>query len=97
MGPENKERSLQKFCYRDGAETGDLDMEERRQAENLDLAYLLHCSTCFSGRLGWRVSRECLLALASGRVGSVVERKCEESWSKEVGAEKKGRLNQVVW
>lgn len=74
MGPENKERSLQKFCYRDGAETGDLDMEERRQAENLDLAYLLHCSTCFSGRLGWRVPREWLLKLGAGITGSVVRK-----------------------
>ena len=92
MRSERKGRPQQVSCYRAGVEPGGLDLVERRAS----------CSFAGSNLLSWPivvwgVCRECLLALAIGRVGSVGERKCEESWSKEVEAEKKGRLNQVVW
>lgn len=56
-------RPLQVGCYRSGDETEGSNMEKRRETEDLKLTYLLHCPTCFSGRLGWRVPREHLLEL----------------------------------
>lgn len=63
IGAEGEERPHQVLCYRSGGKNGKLDMEEEGRVKNLKLAYLLHLSNCFSGRLGWPVSRECLLEL----------------------------------
>lgn len=40
--------------------------EERREGEDLKLAYLLCWLAYFSGMLGWQVSRECLLKVGVG-------------------------------
>jgi hypothetical protein len=41
------------------------NLEEKREVEDLKLAYLLCWPTCFCGSLGWQFLRECLLELAS--------------------------------
>lgn len=46
MGKENKERLPQVVCFRPGNETGGLDLEERKEGENLIFS-------CFDGRLAW--------------------------------------------
>ena len=42
MGAESEERQQQVVCSRAGDETGGLGLEERRENEDLKLAYLLH-------------------------------------------------------
>ena len=39
---------------------GGLYLEEREENKDLKLAYLLSWPTCFPGRIGWWVPRECL-------------------------------------
>lgn len=49
------------FCYRVGDEDGGLDLEDRRDREDLKFLYLLCWLTCFSGKLEWLVPGGCLL------------------------------------
>lgn len=44
-------------------------MEERRENEAVKLSYLFHWLMCFSGRLDWWISRECLLELGADITG----------------------------
>lgn len=78
-GAEKKKRPQQAVCYRSRDETVAGDLEERRESESEDLkpAYLLSWSVCFSGKLGWWVTRECLLELWAPTMGWV-GRKIEE-------------------
>lgn len=53
---ENKEMPELVVYYIAGYETGELGLQDRRDAEDLMLAYLFHWPTCFSGRLGlWEI------------------------------------------
>lgn len=52
-----------------GHESEGLDMEERKESEDLELTYLLCCPTCFSGRHDSQVPRESLLELGAGITG----------------------------
>lgn len=49
----------QVLSYSAVVNNGKLDMEERGEKEDLNLVYLLHWPTCFSGRLGQPVPRQC--------------------------------------
>lgn len=58
-------------------------MEDWRESENLKFAYTLHWPTCFSGSLGWRFSRECLLEFVTGIIGcwgGRMEKVCRGNW-----------------
>jgi hypothetical protein len=52
IGAVSEERQLEGFCYRDVVETRVLNLKERRESEDLKLAYLFCWPTCFSGRFG---------------------------------------------
>lgn len=52
IGAESEERPQKVVCYTAGDKTGGVDMRERREFEDLKLAYALSWTTCFSGRLG---------------------------------------------
>jgi hypothetical protein len=54
MGTECVERPQQVVYYIAMDEPVGLDMEERRDNEDLKLTYLLCSTVCFSGRLSWR-------------------------------------------
>lgn len=64
MGSESKETLQQKSVI--GDEPGGLDLEERRESEDLKLAHLLGWPTCLSVDLGCWVPRECLLEWGLG-------------------------------
>lgn len=53
---ESEGRPRQAICYRAADETGKLDMEERRENNDLKTAHLLYWHICFFGRLGWWVT-----------------------------------------
>lgn len=59
IGTEGEEKSQQVVCYIAGDETR-LDLEEREKSEDLNIAYLFGRPTCFPGRHGLWVPRECL-------------------------------------
>lgn len=67
------------------------NLEQRSENEDLNLTYLLCWPTCFSGRLGCQVSRECLLELGVEITGcmekKVREDLCDLMW---MGAERMG-------
>jgi hypothetical protein len=54
-GNVDRESGEAKTCslLQDCDETGEVDLEERRENEDQNLACPLHWPTCFSGRLGW--------------------------------------------
>lgn len=58
--------ATQIVCYRAGDSTGELDLEEKRESEDLKLVCMLQQPTCFFGYLGWWVPREFQLVLGLG-------------------------------
>ena len=58
MGAESEERQQQVVCSRAGDETGGLGLEERRENEDLKLAYLLHQPPGFFSQVWLECSQE---------------------------------------
>lgn len=62
-----KGKPQQQICYRDQDETGGLDMEERRESENLK-SDLFHWPACFSVRLVvWFLRKAAEIIVSVGR------------------------------
>lgn len=61
MIAESKKRAQWVVCYRAGYGNRGFYMKDKRKSEDLKLKYSFHWFICFSGRLNWWVSRECLL------------------------------------
>lgn len=71
-------------CSRAGNETEGLDLEERKESEDLKLAYQLHQTTGFLHKSEWSVLRKCLLELGARIKGCMgegwLEKNCVIHW-----------------
>lgn len=95
MGAKSEERPQQGVCYRGGMRLGDWI---QRREWGVEACLPAFWTTCFSGRLGWWTPRKCLLVLGQGQQDELGKGKLEEKVYRgplEVGAERKGRPQQV--
>lgn len=56
-------------CYRAGHKMKALDVKVRKESEDLKFDHVPTYPTCFSGRLGSKVPRECPLGLGAAITG----------------------------
>lgn len=84
MGAQSK-KATRGSQLQSWGEPGDWIWKIRGRVKNLKFAYMFHLPICFSGSLGWRFLRECLLEFVAGIIECWGGRSEKVCWAAEGG------------